>query len=275
MSDLGSGVTGDREPWEDDAREKGLNPEEISQVMDSIKRDLENMANRSPDERRMAMGIGVDPETVFSSLGVEPDVEPEVSAAMLEKKLSAMMVSKINWASKYGATSTYAKRSRYQDSMRHLNPMPLLPGGVDSVPEVGVLVDNSGSMDREKINLAFSMLRTVLKKTNISEVSLYHGDVQLNHVKESVKKLSADMLHEGGGGTDLGNVIREIAARPRRPQVLFVLTDAATPWPTRGEIKGMKIVVGLINASESDQKRVPQVFDKLVIETKTTKKLGR
>ena len=61
----------------------------------------------------------------------------------------------------------------------------------------------------------------------------------------------------GGGGTDMGALIKEIANRKSPPQLLVVATDGDTGWCHRNDVpKKIPVVVALTN--DCYRKQVPE-----------------
>ena len=60
----------------------------------------------------------------------------------------------------------------------------------------------------------------------------------------------------GGGGTDMGAGIQRASGLKPRPNLIFVFTDGATPWPQKPPPR-TKVLVGVVGA-EHYLRQVPR-----------------
>jgi predicted metal-dependent peptidase len=94
---------------------------------------------------------------------------------------------------------------------------------------VAVVIDTSGSMPDELLDLAWSEVRSCLRSLGVRRdlLTVYAGDVDASRVR-SVTDPRVALL--GGGGTDMATAIATVE-RDRRTDVIVVITDGYTPWP--------------------------------------------
>jgi predicted metal-dependent peptidase len=75
----------------------------------------------------------------------------------------------------------------------------------------------------------------------------------------------ADMmaLARGGGGTDMRIGIKAAAEEKHRPDVIVLITDAETPWPTKAEMpKRSRLVVCVVGRSKWSYDNMPDYIKK-------------
>lgn len=123
---------------------------------------------------------------------------------------------------------TYARPSRRQSAMGAGPGRPLLPSTFEPVIEVAVVVDTSGSMGQQELQVALSEIDGLLRASPtalrvMSCDAKVHATGKVNRVSEVAKLL------KGGGGTDFRPAFE--ALRPHRPGVTIFVTDGYGPAP--------------------------------------------
>lgn len=155
---------------------------------------------------------------------VEQVLEPKVP---WQQVLTASVRRAVAWT--HGNTHpTYRKLSRRQAA----SPRALLPGSQKPVPCVAVVVDTSGSMDDGLLAQAVGEVDGVLQALGnaVGTVKVYSCDAAA-HEAGRVRR-ARELQLVGGGGTDLTvGFDLALGARPR-PEILILLTDGDTPWPS-------------------------------------------
>lgn len=116
---------------------------------------------------------------------------------------------------------TYARPHRRNHAYRPF----VLPGTYGLRPKVAVVIDTSGSVDRELLNQALSEVKGVLRVTR--KVQVYTVDAEV-HTAQTVFR-PEDITLLGGGGTDMGQGIHRAVQDGHT--LVIVLTDGETPWP--------------------------------------------
>jgi predicted metal-dependent peptidase len=136
---------------------------------------------------------------------------------------------------------TFARRSRRSSAVGGV----LLPGTFRPSPRVAVVLDTSGSMEEHELAAALTEVDGILTRVGLAarRVPVVSCDASVGAV--SLAARSADVGLVGGGGTDMRVGIAAAAALRPRPQVVVVLTDGYTPWPSAAP-PGVSVVVGLI-----------------------------
>jgi predicted metal-dependent peptidase len=123
-------------------------------------------------------------------------------------------------------------------------PSVVLPRLYRPVPEVAIVCDTSGSMDGDLLARAVGEIDSLLRRAGLrpERVRVLAVDAAVQVVQRTVR---AERLQlSGGGGTDMGvGIAAAVQLRPR-PDVIIVLTDGFTPWPT-APVRAA-VVVGLL-----------------------------
>jgi len=110
----------------------------------------------------------------------------------------------------------------------------IMPRRFTADPDVVVIIDTSGSMGHDDLGLALGMVAKVLRSLQAIEgVRVVTGDTTAESAKQCFRHSDVDLL--GGGGTDMGRIIEEVAGDVRKHpcDVIICVTDGYTPWPER------------------------------------------
>lgn len=116
------------------------------------------------------------------------------------------------------------------DRRAECHPDTLAPGAERQMPHVAVVADTSASMSQPLLDAAVTEIDSLLHQGGVRQVSVIVCDDRVS-LPQCVRRVASLELH-GGGGTDLRIGIEAAAALRPRPQVIAVLTDGWTPWPT-------------------------------------------
>lgn len=134
----------------------------------------------------------------------------------------------MGWAA--GQTDySYSRPSRRQSA----SPDVVLPSMRRPVPRVAVVVDTSGSVDDGLLAQALGEVDGVLRSLAVGD-----GQVTVLAVDAAVQAVSTvrsarDVRLGGGGGTDMELGIEAALATRPRPDLVVLLTDGETGWPSR------------------------------------------
>jgi predicted metal-dependent peptidase len=141
---------------------------------------------------------------------------------------------------------TFARRSRRSSASVDV----VLPGTFRSAPELAVVVDTSGSMGQNELGAALAEVDGILTRVGLSarKMPVLACDVEVGTLNQVTR--ASEVVLAGGGGTDMSAGIAAAARLRPRPQVVVVLTDGYTPWPSYAP-QGVSVVVGLIGGNES------------------------
>lgn len=178
-----------------------------------------------------------------------PEVPWQKVLAPLVRRAVGFARGRVDW--KFG------RPSRRREALKQTlgDEAPLLPTLVAPTPDVGIVVDTSGSMSaqgksgRTLLNEALSeVVGIVLATGSPCWAAAVDADVQ-TWVQVRSKK-DADALVKGGGGTDMRVGIA--AAEKRKFDVIVLVTDGYTPWPSRKELpRRARLVVCIVGDAEA------------------------
>jgi predicted metal-dependent peptidase len=143
---------------------------------------------------------------------------------------------------------SYARRSR-----RGTFNGVLLPAMVRRLPRVVIVLDTSSSMGAaEELPLALAEIPGIVRAIGQHAVSVICCDTEAA-AAQLVRNVDQLQL-VGGGGTYLGNGLE--AAR-KHGDVVILLTDGHTLWPTSKPVPSQEIIVALIGAHAAPVSTVP------------------
>lgn len=160
---------------------------------------------------------------------------------------------------------TYRRASRYS-VVRNFSVIK--PATRDPLVEVIVVVDTSGSMGCGKgsrLERALSECEAILKAPGV------HGrfldcDANVYGKAQEVNSLKQAKIH-GGGGTDMDRGVRAAVASQPKPTLIILLTDGETPWPSKKDLKGTRIITAITSESESALSQAPKYMNPLWVDT--------
>ncbi len=116
----------------------------------------------------------------------------------------------------------------------------VMPSLVQPLPHVGVVIDTSGSMDEERLSLAWTEIVALCRaqSRHLDGVTVWAVDTVASLLRGG---LGRKVQLVGGGGTDLRVGVATAMRHRPRPGLLVLLTDGETPWPD--ESPGVPVVV--------------------------------
>ncbi len=146
---------------------------------------------------------------------------------------------------------TYRRFGRRSSALPHIR----IPGLLRYVPQVAVVVDTSGSMTQHDLELAVGEVKGILRSASVADdaISVLTVDATV-HGLQRVTRVE-DVRLRGRGGTDMRVGIRAALGLKPRPDIIVVLTDGYTPWPT--ERLRVPIIVGLVGDHVDDDSTPP------------------
>jgi predicted metal-dependent peptidase len=113
-------------------------------------------------------------------------------------------------------------------------------------PRVSIVVDTSGSMGQEDLEMAVGEIKGILAAMGNRTAKYYACDAAV-HIAKQIQSVT-QVEFKGGGGTDMCvGIQRAVDDRPK-PDILVVITDAYTPWPEKAP--PCKMVACVVNESE-------------------------
>jgi predicted metal-dependent peptidase len=231
---------GNTQGWEEKAKELsgGLEGQSAADQR-TMRRSTAEAVQAAISSGRGNVPLGL---RVWSEMQLERPVVPWT------RVLAASVRSAI--ASRSGADDFTRSRVSRRSTSR-LGEMPILPALRSPKPEVSVVLDFSGSMAGTPVRRAVSEAVGVVQALGLP-VRVYAVDaaVQAEAIVTTAKDV--EKINRGGGGTDM--VVGIAAAdRPRhgtRPDVIVLITDGLTPWPTPSQMPRARLVVGVIGPED-------------------------
>ena len=152
------------------------------------------------------------------------------------KQLRSLISSSLRMKS--GANDySYSRPNRRQSVYGNI----LMPSLVEQVPNIAVIVDTSGSLNDRMISQALAEVENILKSTS-QKIHLISCDAKVHFSKQVSSIKGVKLL--GGGGTDMRVGIKEALSAKLKPDVIIVITDGYTPWPSQVP-KRTKIIAAL------------------------------
>lgn len=118
----------------------------------------------------------------------------------------------------------------YARPARRRVPQVVLPALRRPVPRVAVVVDTSGSVGDDLLEVAWTEVHGCLRSLGIRRdlLVVYAADVEV-HRLAGLAGRRAELL--GGGGTDMAEALRYVLADRPVADLVVVITDGLTPWP--------------------------------------------
>ncbi|MDE3724685.1 VWA-like domain-containing protein [Nocardiopsis sp. N85] len=223
--DCGSGAHGAARPWEESGDARGG----VGDVEAEALRRSTAEAMRSHVRSRGTLPEGW-------KRWAEEILQPTVD---WRRVLAGAVREALAWAG--GAVDyTYSRPSRRSGALRGV----VLPSLRRPLPRVAVVVDTSGSMGQDDLAAALAEISGVLKEVGVGKerVSVLACDADVHAARRVTSADQVELL--GGGGTDMRVGIEAALRAPQRPQVVIVLTDGETPWPS--EPASARVVAALI-----------------------------
>lgn len=122
------------------------------------------------------------------------------------------------------------QRHSWSRPRRHAPTDAILPSLLGVPLHIAVIIDSSGSMDQQHLDLAVSDIAVLRAVPGVDRVTLVSCDTEA--IEIAVPRTGASVALVGGGGTSLGAGLELVASLRRRPHLVVVITDGFTTWPT-------------------------------------------
>lgn len=233
------GCAANRNKFEGDVAEEDM-PSGASETSVDIARRQVAHDTQEPTREMMEVmkkhGVGNVPGSLKRWADAQlapPEVKWQNVLAPLVRNAIAYARGRMDW--KYGKPSR--RREVLKQSMGE--QAPILPSLTSPVPNVGIVVDMSGSMQsrgtsgRTMMDEALSEVVGIVVATG-SPCWTAAVDAQVQTWVRVTNKTDVPKLIAGCGGTDMRVGIA--AAAEKRFDVIVLITDGYTPWPTEQEM---------------------------------------
>lgn len=155
---------------------------------------------------------------------------------------------------------TYRRPSRRASVM----PDVIMPSPRQPLPTVAVVIDTSGSMSDGMLAQVLGEVSGLLASVGVgrNRLQVVCCDAQAYEAQRVMNAREVRLL--GGGGTDMGAGLAATTGLRPRPDLVIVLTDGHTPWPSEPPGKA-KVIVGLLDQAG----RVPDWATSVAIDPET------
>lgn len=238
FNDHGSGAGGDQREWEDGKPGEGNNALGVTAAEShAVRRDVATKIKSASDGRgTMPAGWQVWADTMLQA-------------------------PKVRWQDRFAAVvrqGIHRVRGDRQNTFRRLSRSSIVsdckvikPSTYDVIPTVVVVVDTSGSMgagSRSRLERALSEAESIVKSQKVKSYFL-DCDANVYGKAQDVKSLRTAKV-SGGGGTDMRVGVLAAKKNKPKPDIIILLTDGDTPWPTAAEVMGVKLITGICNESD-------------------------
>lgn len=192
--------------------------------------------------------------------------------AGLERWAEAQLKPKVDWRKVLVSAIRRAIHQRagsadysWRRLPRRQNPgSPLqLPGMIQPVPSVNVVIDTSGSMTQDQLAQGVAEIEAILTRVvpgHAIRVLSVDADVAADTRVFSKRQIAL----AGGGGTDM-RVGIDVAAKSQ-PAAIVVITDGYTPWPDERP-RGTPTVIAALVGEDPPTEYVPDWIKTIEVES--------
>lgn len=235
LNDHGSGSGGEQRAWEYGKPGEDQNPHGISEAESTaIRRDVATKI-KQPSNGRGTLPAGWQ---VWADTQLQP---PKVRWQDKLRAVARLAINRVR-GERY---TTFRRPSR---SSINQDCKIIRPSTYDVTPTVVIVVDTSGSMGagaRSRLERALSECEAILK---IGKLKSYFLDCDANVYgkAQEVRSLRSAKVH-GGGGTDMRIGVLAAQKNKPAPDIIVLLTDGETPWPSASEVRNVKIITAICN----------------------------
>ncbi len=161
---------------------------------------------------------------------------------------------------------TYARPSRRQSSINSGGANFIFPAMRQPQPPcVGIVLDTSGSINDETLDIYLSEIRGIFSAVGVSSgLWVLPCDSKVHEIAK-IKSFDLTKVRiQGGGGTNMAVGVAEALKIRPRVNIIVVLTDGATPWPTKKPV-GSILYLAVLTTKTYEQ-YVPSWMTPVVIE---------
>lgn len=134
----------------------------------------------------------------------------------------------------------YSRPSRRQGGIGYGPGKPALPGLVQPVPRVAVVLDTSGSMGTGELSEGMRELNGILKATG-ADVEFCACDAAVHAMQKVRNWREAAKLLKGGGGSSFVPAFDFMKRKRQRPQIAVFVTDGMIDVP-KAAPNGMTVI---------------------------------
>ncbi len=164
----------------------------------------------------------------------------------------AVLAPRIDWrrmldGAVRSSAATVAGRAdySYRRPSRRRQRRVVLPGMHRPLPRVAVVIDTSASVSDEQLGVAWTEVHGCLRSIGVRRdlLRVYAADTDVHRIDARYLR-TATMI--GGGGTDMRRGIHAALHDTPRPDMITVITDGLTPWPSQRP--PVRVVIALLES---------------------------
>jgi predicted metal-dependent peptidase len=228
QADCGSGCDGATRPWDAGTPGVGQTGRRL------VERDV---ARRIKEHQRRRGNVSAGWQRWADEI-LEPTVSWQRLLASAVRLGVADVAGRVDFS--------YRKPSRRSS----VTPNVILPSLRQPLPKVAMVLDTSGSMHDGMLSQSLAEVKGVLRGLGVGRryLRIVCCDASAFEAQKILEARDVQLL--GGGGTDMGVGLAKAAELRPRPDLIIVLTDGFTPWPTEPP-RGIKVIVGLMDPQGS------------------------
>ncbi len=228
MCNCGSGAHGQPQPWEEGGEGRGKVGKQEAEL---LRHDVAEKIRECKSRGDIPAGLKRWAEELVQS---KVDWRRELST--LVRNAVAECKGLIDYS--------YRQPSRRQSAYGRI----IMPTMTAPQVNVSIVLDSSGSMGKEDLELAVAEIKGILKAIGVRGAKYYCVDA-LVHIATRITSMR-DIKIEGGGGTDMRVGISQAMDDKPVPHIVVVITDGYTPWPEHAIGAKMVAVIVLQKAME-------------------------
>lgn len=232
----------------------GPRPWDCGSGCDSVPRPWDQVDREGRPEGIAPRRAGWLRLTVASEMQRLERLDPGTVGAGWLRWAEGILPSKVDWrrliaAEIRGAVTRSAGMVdySYRRPSRRAAAVPeiVLPTLDRPVPDVAVVCDTSGSMGEGELARVLAEVEAILRRSGLPDnrLRVLSCDAEVHAVRRVSRATQVQLL--GGGGTDMGEGIRQAAGLRPKPDVIVVLTDGWTPWPEEPP-RATRVIAGII-----------------------------
>jgi len=207
----GSASDGEPRDWElgdPDEETPGIPEYEIDRLRRQVVQEMKESISRG--------NMSGDMKAVIDMI-LEPKVDP---------------LAELRATIKYAVSSTHGFGEHTYKKRNPRQPRGTLriPAHRQPRPEVRIIVDTSGSMGKKDLGLALGVVQQAVRHLQTG-VEVVAADTDIRLCQKVFNPDQVELV--GRGGTDMACTMEHVMDKFPRPNVLIVVTDGETPWPSK------------------------------------------
>lgn len=155
--------------------------------------------------------------------------------AAMERFIDELTAVKVDWRAVLRRFVTERSKDDYswsRPNRRFLSNGIYLPSLYsESMGEIAVVIDTSGSIDQPTLNAFGAEIKAIVQSARPAKTHVIYCDADVNHVDEFSPNDDLAFKMHGGGGTDFRPPFAYVDEHGIKPVCLVYLTDGYGPFP--------------------------------------------